>query len=102
LQALWHSKLGPGKSTYTFSAKRLLLSAPRQASVGRASRQGEQKAEDIQRKTYTLINPDPSKCLTVLDHSWQRKKELDNSICVIHNKINISFNLKKLLDKAFI
>ncbi len=33
-------KRGPGKSMYTFSAERLLLSAPRQASVGRASRQG--------------------------------------------------------------
>ncbi len=38
LHALWHSKWGPGKSMYTFSTKRLPLSAPRKASVGRASR----------------------------------------------------------------
>jgi hypothetical protein len=44
---------------YTFSTERLLLSAPRQASVDRASRRGEQKAEEVQRKTYTLIYPDP-------------------------------------------
>jgi hypothetical protein len=31
---------GLGKSTYTFSAERLPLSAPHQASVGRASRRG--------------------------------------------------------------
>jgi len=43
---------GPGKSTYTFSTKRLPLSAPRQASVGRASRwggaeSGRRSAENI-------------------------------------------------------
>ncbi len=38
---------GLGKSRYTFSAERLLLFAPHQASVGRASRRGwgEWKAE---------------------------------------------------------
>jgi hypothetical protein len=44
---------GPGKSTHTFSAKRLPLSAPRQASVGRASRQGGgRKAESGKKKTF--------------------------------------------------
>jgi hypothetical protein len=48
---------GLGKLMYTFSAKRLPLSTPRQASVGRASRRVgvERKAEDVWRKTYTLI-----------------------------------------------
>jgi hypothetical protein len=49
--------LGLGKLTYTFSAERLQISAPRQASVGRASRLGsrKQKSADIERKTYMLI-----------------------------------------------
>jgi hypothetical protein len=53
--------MGPGKSTYMFSSKRLLVSAPRQASVVRATWQGsgKQKAEDVWRKTYMLIYPDP-------------------------------------------
>ncbi len=38
--ALYTKNMGPGKSTYTFSAERLLLSAPRQASVGTANRRG--------------------------------------------------------------
>ncbi len=61
--------LGPGKSTYTFSAECLLLSAPRQASVGRASRQGggEQKVEDIRQKTYTLIYPDLKNLICLFD-----------------------------------
>ena len=43
---------GPGKSTYTFS---VTFCFPRRAS----RRGGEQKAEDVWRKTYTLIYPDP-------------------------------------------
>jgi hypothetical protein len=53
---------GPGKSTYMFSAERLPLSAPRQASVVRATwwGSGKQKAEDVQQKMYMLIYPDPT------------------------------------------
>jgi hypothetical protein len=55
---------GPGKSTYTFSTERLLLSAPCQASVGRATWRGsgKQKSADVRQKTYTLIYPDPTVC----------------------------------------
>jgi hypothetical protein len=43
---MFHSSVGgPGKITYTFSAKRMQIFAPRQASVGRASRRGERKVE---------------------------------------------------------
>jgi len=45
---------------YTFSAECLPLSAPCQASVGRASRRGERKAEDVRQKMYMLIYPDPT------------------------------------------
>ncbi len=53
---------GPGKLTYNFSAKCLQISAPRQASVGRASRwgSGKQKSADIEQKTYMLIYPYPN------------------------------------------
>jgi hypothetical protein len=52
-------RMGPGKLTYTFSAERLQISAPRQASAGRASRQGsgKRKTADVKRKMYTLIYP---------------------------------------------
>ncbi len=58
---LKYGEMGPGKSMYMFSAERLPLSAPRQTSVGRASRRGsgKQKAEDVRQKTYMLIYPDP-------------------------------------------
>ncbi len=52
---------GQGKSTYTFSAERLLLSAPPPplpALLTEAWRVAE-KLEDVRRKTYTLIYPDP-------------------------------------------
>jgi hypothetical protein len=42
---LKYGEMGPGKSMYMFSAERLPLFTPCQASVGRASRRGEQKAE---------------------------------------------------------
>ncbi len=52
---------GPGKLTYAFSAECLRISAPRQASVGRASRwgSGKQKSAIFEQKTYTLIYPYP-------------------------------------------
>jgi hypothetical protein len=46
--------MGPGKSTYTFSTERLLLSAPRQASVGKASRQGVGGAENGRRSAENV------------------------------------------------
>jgi hypothetical protein len=50
-------KKGPGKITYMFSAKRMQISAPRQASVGRASRRGsrKQKSAYVRQKMYMLI-----------------------------------------------
>ncbi len=59
-------QLGPGKLTYTFSAKHLRISAPCQASVGRASRRGsgKHKSADVRRKMYTLIYPYPLQFLT--------------------------------------
>jgi hypothetical protein len=58
----WWSFTGPGELTYTFSAERLRISAPHQASVGRASRRGsaKQKSADVEWKTYTLIYHYPS------------------------------------------
>jgi hypothetical protein len=52
---------GPGKIMYTFSAEHMRISAPRQASVGRANRQGsgKRKSSYIRWKTYTLIYPYP-------------------------------------------
>jgi len=52
---------GLGKIKFMFSAKRMQISAPRQASVGRSSRRGsgKQKSAYVQRKTYTLIYPYP-------------------------------------------
>jgi hypothetical protein len=52
---------GPGKLTYMFSAIRMQISAPRQASVGRASRRGsgKRKSAYVQGKTYMLIYPYP-------------------------------------------
>jgi len=41
--------MGQGKSMYMFSAEHLPLFAPRQASVDRASRRGERKAESRRR-----------------------------------------------------
>jgi hypothetical protein len=60
---------GPGKSMFTFSAERLLLSAPRQASVGKATWRGsgKQKSTDVWQKTYTLIYPDPKNHKIVID-----------------------------------
>ncbi len=59
-------QLGPGKLTYMFSAERLRISAPHQASVGRASRRGsgKQKSADVWQKMYTLIYPYPLQFLT--------------------------------------
>jgi hypothetical protein len=60
---------GLGKSTYTFSAERLLLSAPRQASVGRATWRGSgmRKSTDVRQKMYMLIYPDPKNHKIVID-----------------------------------
>ncbi len=54
--------MGLGKSTYTFSAEHLGISAPRQASVGRASRRGsgKRKSADVEQKMYSLIYLDPT------------------------------------------
>ena len=64
-----HTLEGPGKSTFTFSAERLPLSTPRQASVGRATWRGsgKQKSTEIQQKMYTLIYPDPKNHKIVID-----------------------------------
>jgi len=60
---------GPGKSTYMFSAERLSLSAPHQASVGRDTwrRSGKRKSADVRQKTYMLIYPDPLFCGCIRD-----------------------------------
>jgi hypothetical protein len=57
------ARKGPGKSTQPFSAKHMRISAPRQASVGRATWQGseERKSTDVVRKTVTLIFPYPAR-----------------------------------------
>jgi hypothetical protein len=53
--------LGLGKSMYTFSTERLPLSAPLPSCwLYPLKPCGEQKAEDVQQKTYTLIYPDPN------------------------------------------
>ncbi len=59
LSSSLYLRMGPGKLTYTFSAGRLQISAPRQASVGRASRRGsgKRRSADIEQKMYTLIYP---------------------------------------------
>jgi hypothetical protein len=46
----WWSFTGPGKLMYMFSTERLRISAPHQASVGRASRRGsgKQKSTDVE------------------------------------------------------
>jgi hypothetical protein len=53
--------LGSGKLTQPFSVKRLQISAPHQAPVGRASRRGsgKWKSADVERKTVTLVYPYP-------------------------------------------
>jgi hypothetical protein len=53
--------VGQGKSTYTFSAESLRISAFRSPArwLYRLKPGGEQKAEDVRRKTFTLIYPDP-------------------------------------------
>jgi hypothetical protein len=57
---------GPGKITYMFSAERRRISTPRQASVGRASRQGSRKRKSayVRRKMYMLIYPYPIRSVT--------------------------------------
>ncbi len=50
---------GQGKSMYMFSAERLLLSPPPACWLYPLKPGGEQKAEDVWRKMYTLIYPDP-------------------------------------------
>jgi hypothetical protein len=49
---------GPGKSTYTFSAERLPLSAPHQASVGRASRWGWGGGAESRRRSLENVYVD--------------------------------------------
>ncbi len=62
-------KMGPGKSTYTFSAERLRISAFRSPArwLYPLKPGGEQKAEDVRQKMYTSIYPDPMKMLNWKD-----------------------------------
>jgi hypothetical protein len=55
-----YSNWGQRKSTYTFSAERLLLSAFRSPTcwLYPLKPSGEQEAEDVRQKTYVLIYPD--------------------------------------------
>jgi hypothetical protein len=75
---------GPGKIMYTFSAKCMRISAPHQASVGRASRQrsGKRKSAYIRRKTYTLIYPCPQAWseIQLFVNSVKKKK---NHVCTV-------------------
>jgi hypothetical protein len=50
--------MGPGKSTYTVPVMFCFLLPPRLQLLGPAG--GKRKSTNVERKTYTLIFPDPS------------------------------------------
>jgi hypothetical protein len=63
-----------------FSAERMGISAPYQASVGRASMRGsgKRKSTYVWRKTYTLIYPYPVACIITILQSY--KTPLESSV----------------------
>ncbi len=71
-------KGGPGKSMYTFS---ITFRFPHIAS----RRAGEQKAEDVRWKTYTLIYPDPLK----IKNKQMNKQNYENKNCSLEENCRI-------------
>ncbi len=81
--------MGQGKSTYTFSTERLLLSAPPACWLYPLKPGGERNAKDIQWKTYVLIYPDP---IPISPLRWQTYPHITLS-CIFFCKSCIDWSM---------
>jgi hypothetical protein len=110
LPTKWHG--GPGKSTYTFSAERLRISTPCQASVVRASRQkaeicrrwAENVYVDLPWPNVVLQNIMVTKWLSVrvkTDCSFQANHFVDINPCVTVQDLALSRSLGGNVRKLF-